>query len=99
MYFSFIKMIILYFFLRFLICDGFNLITSYIYGNYCDSKTDCQPALWNYASMVNNKNQKQFIQIQNILNLATIVLTILFFFFYRKGQYNLNKAIDKNQQT
>ena len=34
-YFSFIKMTILYFTLRFLICDGFNLISNYLYGEFC----------------------------------------------------------------
>lgn len=43
LFFSFIKMLAVYFIFRFLLCDGFNLITNIVIGQYCNdgSQTEC----------------------------------------------------------
>ena len=94
-------MIILYFSLRFLISDGFNLFTNYKFGTNCleSTKSQCQAAIWNYASVLNLQGNEHYLFIQDILTLATIVLSIIFFFIYRKQQYRFNEEIDKNRQT
>ena len=93
-------MIIVYFIFRLIICEGFNLITNIISGQYCmdESQTECHPILWNLLSIYNKKNNSKLILIQDILILVVIVLSVVFFFLYRKRQYNKAKILnDRNQ--
>ena len=93
-------MIIVYFIFRFLISDGFNLLTNIITGQFCndESQTECYPILWNLLSIYNKKNNSKFILIQDILSLVVIILSVVFFFIYRKRQYNKAKVLnDRNQ--
>lgn len=101
LYFSFIKMVIIYFFLRFLLCDGFNLYSNIVFGSKCKSleKDVCEDTIWNFASAINLDGNEQTFWIQDILNLAIIVLSLIYFFIYRKRQYSINKMIGKNRQT
>ena len=94
-------MITLYFLLRFIICDAFNLYTNIALGSICKSlkEAECENIFWNYASVINLQGNPQMLYLQDILNLVIIVLSLIFFFIYRKIQYELNKEIDKNHQT
>ncbi len=49
--------------------------------------------------MSNKYGQDKWIMIVDILNLVGIVLTILFFAYNRRRQYNLNSLIDCETQN
>jgi len=100
LFFSFIKMLVVYCIFRFLICDGFNLITNLVSGKYCadGSQTECEPYTWNVLSGFNKKSNPKLILIQDILSLVIVVLSIAFFFLYRKRQYNKAKVLNNRNQ-
>lgn len=93
-------MLIVYFVFRFLICDGFNLITNIVVGKYCNdgAQIECEPYVWNLVSIYNKKDNAKFILVQDILSLVLVVLSIAFFFLYRMRQYKKAKILnDRNQ--
>jgi hypothetical protein len=94
-------MITTYFLLRFLISDGFNLLTNITSGQYCndDSQTECYPILWNSLSLYNKKNNTKFVMIQDILSLVVVIISIVFFFVYRKSQYGMAKVLNNRNQV
>lgn len=94
-------MIILYFICRFLVCDGFNLLTNIILGKYCndDNQTECEPILWNMISIYNKKDNQKFIFIQDILSLVFVLLSVVFFFLYRKSQYSKAQLLNNKNQV
>ena len=59
LYFSFLKMALTYLAFRFLISDGFNLITNIVFGKHCQSEDQelCSHNIWNQASIVNIKDR------------------------------------------
>lgn len=101
LFFSFIKMLTFYFIFRFLVCDGFNAITNLVAGHYCEDvlQVECEAYIWNLASLFNKKNNATFILIQDILSLVLVILSIGFFFLYRKRQYNKAKILNNRNQV
>lgn len=93
-------MLIFYLTFKFIICDGFNLVSNILFGNNCKIETEdiCANKIWNYLSVFNIKGDQEHLFIQDILNLALVVLSIIFFFFYRKKQYHIAKVLDDRQQ-
>lgn len=101
LFFSFIKMIAVYFIFRFLVSDGFNLLTNIISGKYCndDNQTECEPILWNLVSIYNKKDNQKFVFIQDILSLVFVILSVPFFFLYRKSQYSKAQLLNNKNQV
>lgn len=97
MFFSFIKMAIIYLLIVFLVCGIFNLFTS-IDGNYCVKHTKlCEKNIFEMISAYNkylDKSKSEMLKIENILSLCVVVLSIIFFIIYRKIQYDIYQEID-----
>jgi len=102
MFFSFLKMSILYLFIVFLLCGIFNLLTS-VDGNYCHKNIHiCSESLFELISTYNKHLDvpKRFVlKIQNILCLVAIVGSIFYFLIYRRMQYKIYDALDAEHQT
>ena len=102
MFFTFIKMCIVYLLLRFLLTDGFNVITNFM-ATFCsrDDVDLCGKNSFAKSSLYNKMTptSEKLIVIVDILNLATVVVSILFFFFYRKYQYGIYSLLDSNAHT
>lgn len=100
MFFTFIKMSICYLLLRFLISDAYNLITS-LMATYCkDNPHDCSDFSSN-LSAYNKKttSDEAMANIVDILNLVTVIASIVFFFFYRKYQFHIYNLVDISNHT
>lgn len=92
-------MLMSYLLIRFLIIDAFALVTN-IVGQYCSNvdQNKCDFTLWNQLSTMNKNDNSTFVLIHDILSLVLIVVSILFFFLYRRKQYTKAKALnDRNQ--
>ena len=94
-------MIIFYLIFRFIFADGFNLVTNLVVGTYCSAQTakQCNHKIYNQMSKANLRDNEYFLLIQDILNLVVVVISILFFFCYRKKQYHIARVLDENEQT
>lgn len=104
MFFSFVKMLIIYLLMRVIVVDGFNVITNISFGNKCELENSlgdhlCAKSFFTLTSAYNKINREDMIDVLDILNLITIVLSIIFFLIYRKRQYEIYDSIDTNQQT
>lgn len=95
LFFQFIKLAIFYIIFRILLCDTYNIVTN-ILGSFCQeisAENPCQPSLWNYLSILNLTYSYDKLFIQYVLDLVTVVLSIIIFFFLRKKQYNFFKEL------
>ena len=97
LFFTFIKSLILYFILHFIVIDAFNLITNLSDGRNCVG--DCSSQLFSYASIIYKFNRKDLINVTDALSLVTVILSIVYFLFYRAVQYQVYCIIDKDNLT
>jgi hypothetical protein len=97
MFFTFIKMAICYLLLRLVLTDAFNLISS-MAGDYC-RKNPCDSLLTSEISSYNKIDEQSLVYVLDILNLITIVFSMVFFNFYRKVQYRIEMLINCAQHT
>lgn len=98
MYFTFIKMAIIYLILRFLVFDLFNIMKS-IDGGYCAEVSSSDEPCAYFRSGYNLKSAKDqdVLNIIDILSLSFTVLSIVFFLIFRKQQYQLRDWLDFNE--
>lgn len=102
MYFTFIKMAIVYLIIRFLIVDIYTIIKS-LNGDYCSTLASsgtgetCSYMVSGY-NLKHPANQSDLNGI-DILNLVLTVLSIVYFLFYRKLAYRLQSWLDYNDVT
>jgi hypothetical protein len=100
LYFTFVKMLILYLSFRFLLTDSFNLISSISSGEYCGTYANlCNGYFTSLASSYNKALQFNILKVVDVLNLITVILSIIFFNFYRKIQYRIYSIVDYSQHT
>lgn len=101
LFFSFIKMLIVYLLFRAIFTDVFNMVSSYIAGKHCREFSDCQESLFTSTSGYNKyrSDRHDLIIALDVLNLVTIILSIPFFLAYRRMQYKLYDEIDAVKQT
>ena len=66
-----------------------------------DDSAICGNGFFQKTSIYNKRNVEASnnIKIVEILNLVTAILSIVFFFFYRKYQYKIYSLMDKSQHT
>ncbi len=88
MFFSFIKMVVVYLLMRFLLSDCYNLVTNILSTN-CDMPENIQICKDNIVARYSSYNKgtlndEPFLYVVDILNLVTIVLSIIFFLYYRR---------------
>jgi hypothetical protein len=99
MYFTFIKMCICYLLLRFLICDAFNMFTSYL-GHYCkQNPKQCGGDYNSYLSGYNKHTPEDaaFVDLVSYLNIAVTVASIVYFYYCRKYQYKIFSILEHSQ--
>ena len=92
MFFLFVKMLILYMLLRCLFVDVFNLVTNINEGIGKESK-------WIYLSIMNKRNDDEFVKINDILSFITVAFSVAYFLAFRKIQYLTYHKIDLSNQT
>lgn len=101
MFFTFIKMTIVYLLLRFIITDGFNLVTNFL-ATYCnDSTHECEDNSFARASIFNKVTPEgdSDVMIVDILNLVTVVFSIIYFLVYHKYQSQIYSLLDSSAHT
>jgi hypothetical protein len=101
MYFTFIKMCIGYLIMRFLICDGYNMWTSY-QGHFCaENPKSCSGDYNSYLSGYNKHTQEDaaLVNIVDYLNIACTIASIIFFFYCRKYQYKVNSILEHSETS
>lgn len=80
--FAFIRMLIYYYLLRFVITDLYNIYTSYL-GNVCNDKIRCVNSFTTKMTIVNKMDQPYELFMVDILNLAFVGFSIIFFTLYQ----------------
>ena len=102
LFFSFIKMAICYSIIMFLVCGLFNLLTS-LDGNYCVKHPKiCTKSVFELISTYNkhmDPKERIMLEIQNILCLVSVILSIIFFTYYKKMRSKIYDIIDDKNQT
>lgn len=98
-FFTFIKSVILYLVLRFLIADLFNIFTSSTQGQYCSKNPTLCNSAFSYFSSFNQRDgysSTDALVIQEWLNLIVVGGSIVYFLVLRRYQYKLEHLIDVN---
>lgn len=98
LYFTFIKMCIGYLVLRFLICDAFNMWTSY-HGHYCkENPSKCSDYFNSYFSSYNKHTpaDEHLMNIVDYLNVAVTIVSIIYFYFCRKYLSRINDVLEQS---
>lgn len=88
---------------RFLITDGYNLITN-IFAQNCNDPKNISECSNNFAAKFSdfNKNTNSdeiYLFTVDVLNIITVFLSIIFFALYRRYQYRIYNLIDKLNHT
>ena len=103
MFFTFIKMTIAYLLLRFILSDCYNLIsnTSATSCNQQGTRDTCSKNAMAKFSTFNKQTveDEPMLYAVDILNLITIVVSIIFFLYYRKYQYQVYSLTDIGAHT
>ncbi len=89
-------MCIYYLIMRFLICDAYNMWTSY-HGHFCkENPKQCTGDYNSYLSGYNKHTHQDagLVNIVDYLNIAVTIGSIIFFYFCRKHQYRVNCILD-----
>lgn len=103
MFFTFIKLIIVYLLVRLLIVDSFNIITNLI--SYASLDQNSREAfkinLFAQFSIYSKQasEQNNLVFILDILNLTAVVVSIVLFYFIRKYQINIFELVDSSNLT
>ena len=97
MFFTFIKGLILFFLIRGLVLDGFNIVTNLIEGNSC--KGECVQQFFTKASIFHKDDRKDLINTTDLLAFITVLVSIIYFTVYRRIQYQIYNVIDEKNQT
>jgi len=89
MFFTFIKMSIIFLLLRFLITDLYNLISSTT-ATYCIDNPDKCSSLSNLSTFNKNTSRDEgMVNVVDILNLISVLASIVFFIIYRRYQFRI----------
>lgn len=100
LFFSFIKMAVVYLCMRFLVTDAFNLLSSAAGGSYCESYPDfCGSGVIGEMSAYNKIEEEGLVWALDVLNLLTVLLSMVYFGVYRKLQYGIASSINEAQHT
>lgn len=96
-------MTIVYLGLRFFITDGYNLITN-IFAENCKDPKNIAECNTNFAAKFSNFNKstssdEAYLFTVDVLNIVTVVLSIVFFTIYRKYQYTIYCLADMSNHT
>ena len=102
LYFSFIKMVIIYLLLRLLIVDAFNIILS-SKGSFCAAQALAKNSQL-CAYTISGYNLKSaidqpYLNTLDILNLAFTIVSILMFIWLRKNLFAVAQWLDFNEIT
>jgi len=99
MYFTFVKMVILYLALRFLIADLFTIIVS-TGGSYCanyNSLNPNNPCTFTVSGYnLKSSSSQQYLNVLDILNFVLTILSMIFFIVYRRVFFKLQNWLDYN---
>ncbi|CAD8132867.1 unnamed protein product [Paramecium octaurelia] len=110
LYFEYIKSCILMLLIIFVTSGDYNIITNIAFGKSCqvldkehqgkdiDEKQFCQLSWATSTSLANKRNGDQFIDLQQMLNLISMVTLILLFQYFRKEQRAFDAEIDSQTQ-
>jgi len=103
MFFTFIKMTIVYLGLRFFLTDGYNLITN-IFADNCKDPKNISECSNNFAAKFSNFNKstnqdEAYLFTVDILNIITVFISIIFFTLYRRYQYRIYSLADMSNHT
>jgi hypothetical protein len=98
MFFTFIKIVIVYLLLRFLLSDCYNLITNSVSTN-CDQPNNIQSCRSNVVAKYSSYNKgtssdEPFVYVVDILNLVAVVCTMVFFLYCRRHLYEVYEVAD-----
>lgn len=97
LFFTFIKSMIIYFLLRAVIVDIFNIITNLNDGQNCEG--ECVEQFFTMASVLHKDNRLDLINVTDILTFCTIILSMVYFLVFRRAQYKIYCIIDEKNQT
>ncbi|CAD8053519.1 unnamed protein product [Paramecium sonneborni] len=110
LYFEYIKSCILMLLIIFVTSGDYNIITNIAFGKSCevlkaelkgqniDEKQFCQLNWVTQSSLANKRNGDQFIDLQQMLNLISMITLILLFQYFRKEQRTFDSEIDSQTQ-
>ena len=97
LFFTFIKCLILFFIIRGLVVDGFNIITNLIEGKSCSG--ECVHQFFTKASIFHKDDRDDLINTTDLLAFITIFVSIIYFTIYRRVSYHIYNVIDEKNQT
>ncbi|CAK58393.1 unnamed protein product (macronuclear) [Paramecium tetraurelia] len=109
LYFEYIKSCILMLLIMFVTSGDYNIITNIAFGTSCkaledhkgqeiDEKTFCQRNWVTESSLANKRNGSEFIDLQQMLNLISMITLIILFQYFRKEQRAFDAEIDSQTQ-
>lgn len=98
LFFAFVRMLIYYFILRFIISDAYNLYTNYI-GSDCSRTQYCRPSIVQKLSIVNKLTHSGELFMVDLLNFAFVGISIIYFFSYDRYLYNWYYNMSVSIQT
>lgn len=103
LFFDFCKYCIIILLILFVTSGDYNIITNIAYGNDCEYTTDStQVSNKNFcvlnwitrASLANKRNDGTLVNIQQMLNLVSILVVIVILQYFRKGQRETDLECD-----
>ncbi|EAS04833.2 kinase domain protein (macronuclear) [Tetrahymena thermophila SB210] len=104
LYFSFLKYCEVFLCLILLTSGGYNMLTNAIYGQDCkedneiegqDTSQICKKNWITVISLGNKQEQKTLMFVQEILNLATVIIIIILLQIFRRYQRKLDSECDE----
>ncbi|CAD8059583.1 unnamed protein product [Paramecium sonneborni] len=109
LYFEYIKSCILMLLIMFVTSGDYNIITNIAFGKSCkmledhkgqeiDEKSFCQLNWVTQSSLANKRNGSEFIDLQQMLNLISMITLIILFQYFRKEQRAFDAEIDSQTQ-
>ncbi|KAL4435368.1 hypothetical protein ABPG74_022851 [Tetrahymena malaccensis] len=104
LYFSFLKYCEVFLCLILLTSGGYNMLTNAIYGQDCKESSEleglntsdvCKKNWITVISLGNKQEQKTLMFVQEILNLATVIIIIILLQIFRRYQRKLDSECDE----
>lgn len=102
MFFTFIKMAIIYLCILFVVCNIYPLHLSYLDKDYCLLLPNECGSSWfiNFSPVKFSKTSYAYnYEIMNVLNFIMVVSSVVFFVIYRKYQYDIYGMLDLHNLT
>jgi hypothetical protein len=76
--------------------SAFNILSSEIAGGYCDKIEKCNKGFWAKTSISNKYDRQDLVGVVNILDLVSIVVSIVYFGWSRRYFYKVSQNIDRS---